>query len=693
MQQFNTLDNILVRGTIIKGEIKMLALPNKRCGKILSILLKKFDPITTKILTKEFNVSGRTIRSDLNKLGMWLKERQIKLIKKRGVGIWIDIDTDCREQLLKKLSQLKDYKESVSPPKRKEIILKYLLYAREQYTMQDLADELFVSRSTIYKDLDEIEEWLNKYKLNLERKQNYGISVKGDEKNWRKAVADLLVKSKNNKELQLMLEDEINNNDPKDKEDNIYQQLEELFSKFDFEKVEEIIKEVEIESEFSFTDEAVKALVIHIAIAIERLNKNKDIKMSVEQLTVLKKKAEYEIASQITKKLETKYSINIPESEIGYISLHILGSKIQQHIEKKDVKEVIKNSDKKTVKIATQIIKMAGDILGYDFENDEQLLLGLILHLRTATNRLKYGLSIRNPILSRIKENYPGIFGVAWSSSIIFQKHLHLKVNEDEIGFIALHLGAAVERIIQQWKVIIVCSSGVGTSQLLASKIRKYLPQIKIIDILSTYELYNNDIEEVDFIISTIPLNDIDKEIIDVSVLLNNRDLEKIKDRINYLSQFKNNEFNNIISKNEEIKSLFSPDLIFSGLEFSSSEEVINFLGQKLINQGFVEKSFIDSALARERLSATEVGKGIAIPHAKIDEIKEGKIAVAVLKNPVKWGESEVRIVFLLAIDNKIAKRFFAYFYKMLEDDLFLNKIKNSKSKEEIFSLLLKGAA
>ena len=354
-------------------------------------------------------------------------------------------------------------------------------------------------------------------------------------------------------------------------ENDIYEQLQELFGEINFKEIEKIITEVEFESAFLFTDEAVTALVVHIAIALERLKKDRDIKMSDDQLNVLKDKKEYQIAAKIADRIEAKWSYKIPEAEIGYI---------------------------------------------------------------------------------------------------------------------ALHLGAAVERITQSWKVIIVCSSGVGTSQLLASKIKRYLPQIEIVEILSTHELDNKELENVDLIISTIPLSNTKKDVITVSPILTESDLSRIKEKINYLSQADKNKFSNSMSPASELKSLFEPELIFVNLDLKDPEKVIKFLGARLKERGFVDQEFIDSVLKREKITATEVGKGLAIPHARIKEIKQRKVAAAVLKEAIEWGEEKVKIVFLLAIDNQIARKFFSYFYQIMEDDLRLNQIKEAKSKEKIISLL-----
>ena len=91
----------------------MLALPNKRCGKILSILLKINESITIKDLASQFDVSARTIRNDLNQLEIWLKERSIELVKKPGVGIWLNIKSDSRRNLLTKISKLERYKDPI----------------------------------------------------------------------------------------------------------------------------------------------------------------------------------------------------------------------------------------------------------------------------------------------------------------------------------------------------------------------------------------------------------------------------------------------------------------------------------------------------------------------------------------------------------------------------------------------------
>lgn len=137
-------------------------------------------------------------------------------------------------------------------------------------TTKELAEELYVSRVTIHKDLQSVEKWLNKFNLKLLKKPNYGIEVVGDEENWRNAVASLIVLTKEQKELKEFLY-----NDYTGRIDyRTLMQLKELFD-IDYKQLEKIVSNAESKLKFRFSDEAFISLVIHVAISIERLKHKK----------------------------------------------------------------------------------------------------------------------------------------------------------------------------------------------------------------------------------------------------------------------------------------------------------------------------------------------------------------------------------------------------------------------------------
>ncbi|WDC84774.1 PRD domain-containing protein [Caloramator sp. mosi_1] len=275
----------------------------------------------------------------------------------------------------------------------------------------------------------------------------------------------------------------------------------------DYKLLENIVEDAEAKLGVRFTDDAFISLVIHIAISIKRLKEGKDINLPEDIVYEIKDKEEYEIALEITRNIENAFKISLPKSEVIYILMHILGAKMQQN-KKDDLNNLVNNikEDDLSVIMAKEIIDIAQRALDIYLEKDEQLLNGLILHLRPTINRLKYGLALRNPVLNEIKENYSEFFGVAWMSSTVFNKYLGVKIPEEEIGYIALHIGAAIERNIKPFKVIVVCSSGIGTSQLLAARIENSFREIDIVDTISYLDLEKINLNDIDFIISTIPI-------------------------------------------------------------------------------------------------------------------------------------------------------------------------------------------
>ncbi|MTI47544.1 BglG family transcription antiterminator [Sporosalibacterium faouarense] len=664
---------------------------NERCGEILDILIDTNKPITIDDISKEISVSNRTIRNDLNKIQEYLEATDKgELIKKPRVGVWIKVDSEGKRFLKNVILKSKNYIQPFSPEKRQLYIIKRLLQSNDSITMQLLADELYVSRVTIYKDLDEVDEWLDKYDLKLKRRQNYGIEIVGNEKGWRKATADLLSILKDEEELKDMLSDtqDIKPNSRLDYEN--YMQLKELFPNIDVKKIEVILNEAEDDMDFLLSDEAFDGLLAHIVISIERLKQKKDIKMDKKQLDAIKKQKEFEIAHSISKRIEDEFNIKVPECEIGYISLHVLGSKVQRSYNIKGTEDVLSNMDESIISLAKDIISLIGNILSVDFSGDEKLLIGLVLHLRPTINRLKYGLSLRNPILKEIKTNYPSVFGAAWATSVLFEKHFGVKVNEEEIGYIAIHLGAALERLNKNTRAIVVCSSGIGTAQLVAVKLQKSISNLQIVDVISAHDLNKKHPNNFDIIISTIPLKYQLKQVIQINPFVNKGDIERIK---RYISNIENTKhFNKDAIQNPMIE-LFDKELIIPNLDVESKEIVIKKLGNILVDNGYVNSNFIKSALEREKITSTAVSERVAIPHGTHDNVNKSGIAVATLKQPVNWGENKIDTVFLLALkvsSPSYTKSFFKRFYSILNNEEVLDEIRNSKDGCKIYNILVR---
>lgn len=667
----------------------MKTLKNKRSREILKILAAETEPLTINTIAMRLDVSNRSIRNDLNDLNDFLMEKypSIQLHKKPRIGVWIETDETGKRKLDHLIEEASQYISPFSAEDRRFFLIKKLLLSQSHLTMQQLADELFVSRVTVYNDLEDVENWLARYDIILKRKQKEGLSIRGNEQQIRNAMADLLDILKTDQDLENILQ--LNDDLSTSRIDYVnYLQLKELFPDTDLEGIERILKQAEETSAFPLAEDAFTCLLIHIAISLERIKKNKDIKMESDQLLAIQQKREYEIAKEIAKEVEKLYGLKLPQAEIGYISLHILGSKMQQGFTIDRSEEIIDSSDDFVRDLAKEIIHLVGIVLSVDLQDDQQLLTGLILHLRPTINRLKYGLRLKNPLLNEIKLKYPSVFGAAWSSSVLFEKYYGIKVTEEEVAYLAMHFGAALERKKTLTRAVIVCSSGIGTAQLAAVRLEQSISDLKIVEITSYHDVSRIQTLDYDIIISTIPLRGYDKPVILINPLVGDRDIQKIRKYIRNVTETKTFQSKSLEGPNPE---LYRKSLIFPKQSFADAESAIRFLGNALETQGAVTKGFTQSCLEREKITHTSIGYGIAIPHGEQPFVTRPSIAMVSLDKPVKWGDDSVELIFMLAFkfdDSRYVRQFFKGFYAMIRNKALVQALRSAADADSIYQIV-----
>lgn len=647
-----------------------------RLKSIIKILLERKEPVTTNEIARLLHVSNKTVRNDLLSLQDMVEREGLRLNKKPGVGTEIEGPEENKLQLLQSIKENLNYIEPYSPEGRHNYILKRLFMRGGSVTSQELADELYVCVATIHKDLEQIEDWLQKFNLQMMKKRNYGVEIVGKEADYRKAISSLISQTKEVEELQELLHAEY-----KGRIDyHSMVQLKSLLN-IDYRKLEELLNQLENKLKFRFSQEAYITLIIHIAITMKRIQEEKDIILSKEILESIKNTEEFICGKEMGRQMEESFGVIIPESEIGYITLHILGSKMHE----RDLGALTFSFEQvgeleTAVEIAKSITKVAGDALAMDLSKDQRLLNGLILHLRPTLNRLKYGLTLRNPILEDIKINYPDIFGVAWICSKVFEKYLDVKIPESEIGYIALHLGAAVERNRKLIKTLVVCHSGIGTSQLLSARLQRCFKEIEIMGIASSTALNQEILENAELVISTVPLQ-IDQPILMISPLLVQNDIQKIDNFIYTHSKLSGDKGTKTQGVGKEV--------FLRSKRFENYEQLIREMCSSLEKKQYIKKDFIHSVLHREKIMATEIGNGIAIPHGDPSEVKNSCIALTVLEHPLKWKTEIVKSVFLICFSEKdLTKTKFIIrnLYEKMDNQEFLQGL--TKGPKEIAKLL-----
>ena len=175
------------------------------------------------------------------------------------------------------------------------------------------------------------------------------------------------------------------------------------------------------------------------------------------------------------------------------------------------------------------------------FSEDPDLLNSLTAHLGPALTRLRHGITIRNPMLSEIHAYYQNTFQIVKQSFQKLSSRYPYQLNDDELGYITIHLAAALERTKQPLRTILVCHGGSGASNLLMRKLTAQLPEIQIIARETFSTISQCDLGCAELIISTIELNlSTDIPVLLVNSLIHDYDILRLKEIIRKYYKAKN---------------------------------------------------------------------------------------------------------------------------------------------------------
>lgn len=495
---------------------------SSRQRSIIEILMQEQTGATIGFIAEHIGVSPRTIHRELEPVDELLAEYGMKLVRKAGAGVEI-VGSEEQKQSLQ-TSVLHQTTTEFTAQERKVIILCSLLEASEPVKLISLAIDLKVTTATISHDLDDLEVMLARYELSLLRKRGYGVELLGTESSKRRVISRLISEHMDDHEMIGVIKENIQNKALRNI-DSISERLLGLIDREKLIKVENALNNLEDDLSYHLADSAYIGLVTHLALAVERVEKGENIHFDEKTLSELINTSEYQAAQRIMERLQLIFQMEIPAAEVGYITMHLRGAKLRHSQDDSFWPE-------NTELMATtyRLIQLCEESLGVPLREDSSLFHGLLTHLEPALYRLKRKMEIRNPILDQIKSNYQDLFLVVKDAvEALFPQ---FDVPDEEVGYLVMHLGAALERTRQEqqrYRALVVCSSGIGSSKILATRIKKEIPEIVSLQNLSMFDLGDIPESEYDLIISTIPLPLSPMDYVVVSPLLPQDDIQKIK--------------------------------------------------------------------------------------------------------------------------------------------------------------------
>lgn len=492
-------------------------------------ILTKFTasrPVTVAMISEMLGLSSRTILREIPHVEKWLTQNDFHFIRKPGVGLILDESVE-NQKLILELLEVESVSKNYSKDERCRRILGELLYAEEPLKSYYFTSKFHISEGTFSGDLDRIIQWLEPYQIQLIRRPGLGILLEGEESSYRQAIANLVYESIDENQIMQMLRGEQQENQVLLPGNN------RVFGLLDSEttkQVEQILLDSEKRLRIRYTDSAYVGLVMHISLAIKRIQNNEKIEMEQERLQKLMRLPEFAVAEEIGDKLKEQFHVKIPRGEIGFITMHLSSARIWPTDER-----VERNMERINLRqIASEIIGVVEQELEIDFSDNDSLLEDLCNHLAPALSRLSLQIPIENPQMDSIKEEYPDIWRATLAASQVLVRELELlNISEAEVSFLAMHFGAAMEKKLQKQmrvSVVVVCPTGVGTSRILEAGLKKTFPHIDVRGTVSAFRIETDKLREqgIDLIISTVNLQT-DYPWIAVSPILQAQDKRRIE--------------------------------------------------------------------------------------------------------------------------------------------------------------------
>lgn len=677
---------------------------NKRMISILDFFIQNSGETTIKKISEQFEVDERTIRYDIDKINEELKDKNIVQIEKLSKGI---LTLNDYESISKKIFE--NFIEDLNIEYREIKILVKLLF-NGKINITSLCDELNLGRTTIKNSLKEIKNILTIYKLDLNPNSQTGVELIGNEENIRR--------------LQLKIFNQYRNSEDSIEKKYVSLEISKFYFPEDEKKIKKIIVYIVKNLNKIISDEAYNTLINYYLIMINRIRINHLIADETNQNYYLETK-EYEILKKNTPLMETELNIEINEHELLKLTDYFLGSHSYNIIQ-----STYKNWIEMELLIKRVIINF-DEIFGSCLIDDENLLDGLVNHIKPAIHRIKNKIELQNTICEEVKENIYDIFLATKKALEPIHDFIGEEFPDEEVAFIAIHFKISLEKnYLEKEKiknVLIVCGLGYGTSQLLAHQImEKY--DVTIVDMIPLNQLNKYENENIDIIITTLSKESFKTKtpIVTVKTILTKDDLLELE-KLN-LSQHKNkilfSSLLNIVRESSDIKNekllihklkvllngmivddlkiekyglldLLKIESIELDVEVETWQEALQEVGNILEKNGKTEKKYTVGMIEKvEKYGAYIVSSNkLALPHTDNNgTIKQTGMALLTLKNEVIFpGGDPVKI--LLGFCTKDGKEHLDAlyeFFELIKHYDFLENLELKKSKKEIIDYIKK---
>jgi len=684
-----------------------------RAQQILAVLLSAEAAMPLSQVAETLGIPERAVRYDLELGSVWLRRHCLRLDTQPGVGAWIKGSQADKTQAWRTLGSLHVSQLTLNPEDRRVITLAILLGAGKPGQVCDyrrLTELLGISHRTAYSDLVDLRKYLATKDVTLTRHAGGSFEIQGPEIALRETAFRLMEKWGAERVWKYL------RSEPESPDAERYRLelgsvgcfVATLLANVDPELLMRAVEAGENSMNASFAEPDVFSLLLRLGLAVRRVLKGFVVTEPVLDTALFSALPETLAAASVARSLEQAYDCRLSAGEFSLITLYFLTTKMATRPGAPVPESML---DKLADQIVNDLIGRVSRRLGFDLAVDSTLREDLRAHLKPTLVRLAFSMGIRNPLEDQVRDDYPILCRAVEEAAGEVVAPLVGSIPSSEVAYLTMHFGAAVERAPrfagQRLKVLVVCSSGIATSRILASRLEREFSRVDVVGIRPTAAAVNDSrLPDVDLVVSTTPLK-CDLPVVVVNPLLPAGDLSALTERMRALEREGLTRSSTstgampVLSRMRSSLSLgelFHDGVVSVSVLVQDSDEAIRKAGNLLVTDGAVEQRYVEAMVRTYRQIGPYIviAAGVALPHARPEDgaIRVG-LSVVTLADPVPFGHETndpVSLVFAFAgIDYFSHLRAFTELATLFRDPERLIAMRQARTAAELLMVIFAG--
>ena len=491
---------------------------DSRQASIARVLLERTGVASLYQVASALHLTDRMVRYDLPSVEAYLADRGLRLVRRRGVGIWLDGDEARRDAVRDEL--MTSPGPAVLDPldRQSRVLLSLLEAAPESVRSETLESRLGVSGPTVRRDVRVAETWLEQHRLHLRRIPGVGLAVRGSEVDVRAALLSLVLERVPTNVL--MASATASSTAPVE---NTAAGLTAYAHELDLPAFRAVLR-AEL-NDVDETDPTMVTATVSLAILARRVQADHPARLVRGRLRSLLDHPVSEDARRIAIAIRRRLKLAMQPAEIAAITESLLGFV--------EMTDPAATPQAEIQELVDRLIVAAAEQIHPSLAGDDLLRTNLAEHIRRLRVRLRYGLPVSNPLQHEVQKRYPDVYEISATILRAVGPLDGASIPAEEVGFLTMYLAGSLERLRLRPKiqVTVVCPAGMATVWILVSRLLAEFPQLEVAQVISKPAFEQTPTAIVgDFVISTVPLDSVPGDVpsLVVTPLLHEGDVRRL---------------------------------------------------------------------------------------------------------------------------------------------------------------------